>query len=70
MLIKTTIRVLSLVGPALSQLDAVPAGFNTDRWAWVSNEDPLLAVIPGKFNRTMWEAPSAADVSDNRVAAM
>ena len=70
MLTKTAISLLGLAGPALTQLDAVPAGFNTDRWAWVSNEDPLLAVIPGEFNRTMWEAPSAADVSDNRIAAM
>ena len=70
MLTKTATSLLGLVVPALSQLDAVPAGFNTDRWAWVSNEDSLLAVIPGEFNRTMWEAPSAADVSDNRIADM
>ncbi|KAL0934799.1 AkeP protein [Colletotrichum truncatum] len=59
-----------LVGPALGQLDAVPPGFSTERWAWVSNEDPLLAVIPGRFNRSMWEAPSAAEVSDPSVAAI
>ncbi|KAK4890174.1 hypothetical protein LTR27_011056 [Elasticomyces elasticus] len=60
----------SLARLALGQLDAIPAGFDTDRWAWWSNEDPLLAVIPGKFNRTLWDAPSAANVSDERVQAI
>lgn len=62
--------IACLTGVALAQLNAVPSGFNTDRWAWVSNQDPLLAVIPGHFNRSMWEASSAAEVSDSRVAAM
>ncbi len=55
---------------ALSQLDSIPEGFDTARWAWYSNQDPLLAVIPGHFNRTVFEAPSAADVSDSELAAM
>lgn len=55
---------------AQSQLDAIPAGFNASRWAWVSNENPLLAAIPGEFNRSGFQAPSAATVSDSRVAAM
>jgi hypothetical protein len=62
--------LLSLVGSALGQLDALPAGFNSSRWSWVSNEDPSLAVIPGTFNRTVFDAPSAANVSDQRVASM
>ncbi|KAK2030781.1 AkeP protein [Colletotrichum zoysiae] len=71
MLTKSTASVLlGLVGPALCQLDAVPSGFDTDRWAWVSNEDPLLAVIPGQFNRSVFDAPSAAKVSDTGVAAI
>lgn len=71
MFAKTAVSLfVGLVGPVLGQLDALPSGFNPDRWAWVSNEDPLLAVIPGRFNRSMWEAPSAAEVSDPRVAAM
>jgi hypothetical protein len=60
----------TLIVGARSQLDAVPVGFDTSRWAWVSNEDPLLAVIPGYFNRSSFDAPSAANVSDDRVAAM
>ncbi|KAK1585478.1 AkeP protein [Colletotrichum navitas] len=62
--------LLGLVGPALCQLDAVPSGFDTDRWASVSNEEPLLAVIPGQSNRSVFDAPSAAQVSDSGVAAM
>jgi gluconolactonase len=51
-------------------VDAVPSIFNNSQWSWVSNKDPLLAVIPGTFNRTNFEAPSAGNVSDQRVAAM
>jgi hypothetical protein len=60
----------SLVALARCQLDNIPAGFNADRWSWISYEDPLLAVIPGQFNRTVFDAPSAANVSDKRVAAL
>jgi len=60
--------LLSLAGSALGQPDAIPTGFNSSRWSWVSNEDPSLAVIPGDFNRTVFDAPSAANVSDQRVA--
>ena len=69
MLSKHLMLATSILG-AYGQLDAVPTGFNTDRWAWVSNEDPLLAVIPGHFNRSSFDAPSAANVSDDKVAAM
>jgi hypothetical protein len=63
--------LLSLAGSALGQLDAgIPTGFNSSRWSWVSNEDPTLAVIPGAFNRTVFDAPSAANVSDQGVATM
>ncbi|KAK8010977.1 AkeP protein [Apiospora arundinis] len=63
---------LGLVGLAVAQgqLDAIPTGFNASRWAWVSNQNPLLAVIPGDFNRSGFDAPSAAKVSDSRVAAI
>jgi hypothetical protein len=62
--------LLSLACSALGQLDGIPAGFNSSRWSWVSNEDPSLAVIPGTFNRTVFDAPSAANLSDQRVASM
>lgn len=62
--------ILSLMGSTFAQLDAIPAGFNSSRWSWVSNEDPMLAVIPGTFNRTVFDAPSVANVSDKRVATM
>ncbi|KAK8028458.1 Six-bladed beta-propeller TolB-like protein [Apiospora marii] len=47
--------------------DATPL---LSQWAWVSNENPLLAVIPGEFNRSGFDAPSAAEVSDNKIAAI
>jgi hypothetical protein len=59
-----------LLGAALSQLDAIPEGFDADKWAWYSNKDPLLAVVPGQFNRTVFQAPSAGNVSDPRSVAM
>ncbi|KAJ3572912.1 hypothetical protein NPX13_g4892 [Xylaria arbuscula] len=62
--------LLALLGRALSQLDVIPEGFSTDRWAWVSNQESLLAVIPGTFNRSNFDAPCAAVVSDERVAAI
>lgn len=61
---------IPLVGGVFGQLDAIPKGFQSDQWAWVSNEDPLLAVIPGAFNRTVFDAPSAANVTDQRVASV
>lgn len=69
-MLSNNLILASLVVGAYSQLDAVPTGFDTSRWAWVSNEDPLLAVIPGHFNRSSFDAPSAANVSDERVALM
>ncbi|KAI9148148.1 AkeP protein [Paramyrothecium foliicola] len=69
-MVAKNIAFLSLVASVLGQIDAIPAGFSSDQWAWVSNEDPLLAVIPGRFNRTVFQAPSAGDVSDERVAAI
>ena len=62
--------IVSSAAAALAQVDAVPSAFNNSQWSWVSNEDPLLAVIPGTFNRTNFQAPSAGNVSDQRVAAM
>lgn len=65
-----SLLMLSFLALALAQLDAIPPAFNTSQWSWVSNEDPILAVIPGTFNRTVFDAPSAANVSDQRVATM
>ncbi|KAH7312318.1 AkeP protein [Stachybotrys elegans] len=69
-MVEKAVAFFSLVALAQCQLDGVPAGFNTDRWSWVSYENPLVAVIPGHFNRTVFDAPSAANVSDERVAAI
>lgn len=69
-LIMLSLLIVSSAAAALAQVDAVPSAFNTSQWSWVSNEDPLLAVIPGTFNRTNFDAPSAGNVSDRRVASM
>jgi hypothetical protein len=61
---------LALSGTSLAQLDALPQGYKATQWSWWSNQDPLLAAIPGQFNRTTWDAPSAANVSDARLQAM
>lgn len=65
-----SLLIVSSVVSALAQLDVIPSDFNTSQWSWVSNEDLILAVIPGTFNRTVFDAPSAANVSDQRVATM
>ena len=69
-LIMLSLLMLSSVASALAQQDAIPPDFNTSQWSWVSNEDPILAVIPGTFNRTVFDASSAANVFDQRVATM
>ena len=65
-----SLLTVSFAASAMAQVDAIPSAFNTSQWSWVSNEDPILAVIPGEFNRTVFEAPSAGNVSDQRVAVM
>jgi hypothetical protein len=65
-----SLLIIASAASALAQPDAIPQGFNTSQWSWVSNEDPILAVIPGTFNRTVFDAPSAANVSDQRVNTM
>jgi hypothetical protein len=65
-----SLLTVSFAASAMAQVDAIPSAFNNSQWSWVSNEDPILAVIPGEFNRTVFEAPSAGNVSDQRVAAM
>jgi len=65
-----SLLIISSAAAALARVDAVPSAFNTSQWSWVSNEDPILAVIPGAFNRTVFDAPSAGNVSDQKVAAM
>lgn len=62
--------IISSAAAALAQLDAIPSTFNASQWSWVSNEDPILAVIPGAFNRTVFDAPSAANVSNQKVTLM
>ncbi|KAF2807536.1 NHL repeat-containing protein [Mytilinidion resinicola] len=44
---------------------------NTVRsWAWLSYENLSFAVLPGKFNRSVFDAPAKAEVSDERLAVL
>lgn len=51
----------------------VPAAFLSNTtgaiWAYIDYSDPAVAVIPGAFNRSIFEAPLASEVSDDRQAA-
>lgn len=51
----------------------VPAAFTSNNtgsiWAYVDYSDPVVAVIPGAFNRSVFDAPLASEVSDDRQAA-
>lgn len=38
------------------------------KWAWVSYESPLVAVLPGLFNRSAFDAPHETEVSDEGIA--
>lgn len=59
-----------LAAGAAAQLQDLPSGYNESQWALVTNENPLLAVLPGHFNRTVFDAPSEANVTDSRIANM
>ncbi|KAG6354321.1 hypothetical protein INS49_004926 [Diaporthe citri] len=51
----------------------VPPGFTSNNtgaiWAYVDYSDPAVAVIPGAFNRSVFDAPFASEVSDDRQAS-
>ncbi|KAJ0108253.1 uncharacterized protein J7T55_000219 [Diaporthe amygdali] len=38
-------------------------------WAYVDYSDPAVAVIPGTFNRSIFEAPFLSEISDDKQAA-
>jgi gluconolactonase len=55
---------------ASQYLRGLPAEFqtNTSKWAWVSYDSPSVAVLPGSFNRSVFDAPHESKVSDDGVA--
>lgn len=69
-MLRIVLSASALVTAAAAQLQDLPSGYNESQWALVTNENPLLAVLPGHFNRTVFDAPSEANVTDNRIASM
>lgn len=55
---------------ASKYLHELPSEFQTNmsKWAWVSYESPSVAVLPGLFNRSVFDAPHESKVSDDGVA--
>ena len=63
---------LSLFGTCLCTetfLKQLPSAFQKSsvKWAWVSYDSPSVAVIPGSFNRSVFDAPHEGEVSDKGV---
>lgn len=61
-------------GPAFAASDflkALPEGYNgpNSTWAWLSYDNPDFAVLHGHFNRSVFDAPAATNVSDPGLAA-
>ena len=63
----------TLFGDCLAASDylrELPADFqtSTSKWAWVSYGSPTVAVLPGLFNRSAFDAPHETEVSDEDIA--
>jgi hypothetical protein len=58
---------------ALGFLKALPSNYvnNTAAsWAWLSYEKTAFAVLPGHFNRSVFEGPAKSTVSNDGLAAL
>lgn len=65
------LTVLLGVGHCAEQfLKDLPADFanSSSGWAWVSYDSPNVAVIPGAFNRSAFDAPHEGNASNSKVA--
>lgn len=51
-------------------LKALPDAFqdSLSKWAFISYHMPSVAVIPGSFNRSAFDAPYESKISDKNVA--
>lgn len=45
----------------------LPDGFNTSQWAFISYSDASVAVLPGSFNRSVFEAAFESNTSDSTL---
>lgn len=57
----------SLANAFLSEL---PSSFASSPsvWAYYSYDDPAARVLPGSFNRSIFDAPSESETSDTKLA--
>ncbi|KAF3012868.1 hypothetical protein E8E14_011196 [Neopestalotiopsis sp. 37M] len=53
---------------AQQYLSDIPSGFNASQWAFISYLDPSAAVLPGSFNRSVFDASFESEVSDSSLA--
>jgi hypothetical protein len=62
--------VLSTVTTATGQLLApLPETFlnSSATWAWLTYDNAQLGILPGAFNRSVFDTPAAAEASDARL---
>lgn len=69
-LILTLALSLGVVQSEETFLKALPIEFQASpaNWSWVSYESPLVAVLPGTFNRSVFNAPHEGEASDAVVS--
>ena len=62
---KRLLVAAAALGGTLSQ--DLPDGFDSaaSTWAFYSYQDPSVAVLPGSFNRSVFDAPWESETSDN-----
>lgn len=58
---------VSLANAFLSEL---PLSFDSSPsvWAYYSYDDPAARVLPGTFNRSIFDAPSESETSDTKLS--
>lgn len=53
---------------ASGYLRDLPAGYDNLSWAWVSYDTPAVAVIPGSFNRTIFQPLPDTNASNGDIS--
>ena len=62
--------MLLWAGLANAFLSELPSSFDSSPsvWAFYSYDDPAARVLPGSFNRSIFDAPCESETSDTKVA--
>ncbi|KAF2193954.1 calcium-dependent phosphotriesterase [Zopfia rhizophila CBS 207.26] len=71
-MISTPCLLFVLTSTVSGFLKELPAEFaeGPATWAWVSYDSPSVAVLPGSFNRSVFDAPHESNVSDPVIASV